>query len=50
MISQLISVGSTAFYHVRDNMPRNLEQEYSVLFQVNITSILLKWVFYCLIK
>lgn len=44
MISQLISVGSTAFYHVR-NMPRNLEQEYSVLFQVNITSILLKWFF-----
>lgn len=45
MISQLTSEGSTAFYHVRNNVPRNLEQEYIALFQVNRTCILLKGFF-----
>lgn len=42
MISLLMSVSGTAFYYLRNNAPRNLEQEYSALFQVNIICILLK--------
>lgn len=40
-----MSVSSTAFLSCRNNTPRNLEQEYSKLFQVNKTYILSKGLF-----